>query len=80
MLEGAASFGEIGLTGRLRPASQADRRLDECGKFGIATVIAPEGAAPRPRPRVLAAETLRAAVKAGLAEHPAATGDAAAAA
>ncbi len=80
VLEGAASFGEIGLTGRLRPASQADRRLDECGKFGIATVIAPEGTAPRPRPRVLAAETLRAAVKAGLAEYPAATGDAAAAA
>ena len=80
VLEGAAAFGEIGLTGRLRPASQADRRLDECGKFGIATVIAPEGTAPRPRPRVLAAETLRAAVRAGLAEHPAATGDAAAAA
>ncbi len=75
VLEGATAFGEIGLTGRLRPASQADRRLDECGKLGIATVIAPEGTAPRPQPRVLAAETLRAAIKASLAVRPAATDD-----
>ncbi len=42
-VEGAAVFGEIGLTGRLRPASQAERRIDECAKLGIATVIAPAG-------------------------------------
>jgi len=80
VLEGTAAFGEIGLTGRLRPAAQADRRLDECGKFGITTVIAPEGTAARPRPRVTTTETLRTAIRAGLAERPAATGDAAAAA
>ena len=39
--ESSAAFGEIGLTGRLRPASQAERRLDECAKLGIATVVAP---------------------------------------
>jgi DNA repair protein RadA/Sms len=66
LLEGAAAFGEIGLTGRLRPAAQADRRLDECGKLGIATVVAPEGTPMRDRPRVAAAETLRAALRAGL--------------
>src|SRR5205807_8204522 len=38
-----ATFGEIGLTGRLRPATQAERRLDECAKLGLARVVAPEG-------------------------------------
>ena len=33
--EGTAAFGEIGLTGRLRPAAQAERRLEECAKFGV---------------------------------------------
>jgi DNA repair protein RadA/Sms len=43
VLEGLAAFGEIGLTGRLRPATQAVRRLEECGKLGVAQVIAPAG-------------------------------------
>jgi DNA repair protein RadA/Sms len=64
--EGSAAFGEIGLTGRLRAASQAERRLDECGKLGIATVLAPAGTAARDGLRVSAVETLRAAVGAGL--------------
>jgi len=52
VLEGAAAFGELGLTGRLRPASQADRRLDECGKLGIATVDRSGGnAVPAATPR-----------------------------
>ena len=66
LLEGAAAFGEIGLTGRLRSAAQADRRLDECGKLGIATVVAPDGTPARDRPRVAVAETLRDALRAGL--------------
>ena len=33
--EGVAVFGEIGLTGRLRPAAQAERRLEECAKLGL---------------------------------------------
>jgi len=41
--DGFAAFGEIGLTGRLRPASQAARRIDECQKLGRASVVAPSG-------------------------------------
>jgi DNA repair protein RadA/Sms len=67
--ESAAAFGEVGLTGRLRAASQAERRLDECGKLGIATVLAPAGTASRDGLRVSAVETLRAAVGAGLDAH-----------
>ena len=33
--DGVAVFGEIGLTGRLRPAAQAERRLEECAKLGL---------------------------------------------
>jgi predicted ATP-dependent serine protease len=64
--EGLAAFGEIGLTGRLRQPSQVDRRLDECAKFGITEVVAVAGAAERTGVRVIAAETLRAAITAGL--------------
>jgi DNA repair protein RadA/Sms len=38
---GTAAFGEIGLTGRLRPAVQAERRLEECAKLGLSTVVVP---------------------------------------
>ncbi|MBA2741831.1 MAG: DNA repair protein RadA [Actinobacteria bacterium] len=65
--EGYAAFGEIGLTGRLRPASQAERRLSECRKLGIAAVVVPDGTASGERPRVLEADTLRAAIRSGLA-------------
>src|SRR5687768_14829067 len=75
--EGLAAFGEIGLTGRLRQASQAERRLDECSKLGIVTVIAPAGAGERTRPRVAAAETLRAALEVALQAAPAAVDEAA---
>jgi DNA repair protein RadA/Sms len=48
-------FGEIGLTGELRPVAHAERRLAEAAKFGLAPVMAPESA-----------PTLRAAVRAAL--------------
>jgi DNA repair protein RadA/Sms len=64
--EGLAAFGEIGLTGRLRPASQAERRLEECAKLGITTVVVPEGTTARTPSGLAVAETLRAALKAGL--------------
>ena len=64
--EGIAAFGEIGLTGRLRPAAQSERRLEECGKFGVATVIAPEGTRSRSAIRVSDSGTLRDALRAGL--------------
>jgi DNA repair protein RadA/Sms len=62
---GTAAFGEIGLTGRLRAASQVERRLDECAKFGLRQVVAP-GATPSGKLRFLEAETLGRAIRAGL--------------
>jgi len=66
--EGLAAFGEIGLTGRLRPAAQADRRLEECAKLGLKAVIAPADT-PKSSGRkleVVQAETLPKAIAAGL--------------
>src|SRR5436305_1402216 len=63
---GTAVFGEIGLTGRLRGAAQAERRLEECTKLGLEAVVAPAGTAARGKIRVTQAETLREAIKAGL--------------
>jgi len=63
---GLAVFGEIGLTGRLRQASQAERRLEECGKLGIETVVAPAGTSSRGGMAVVESETLRAALRASL--------------
>jgi DNA repair protein RadA/Sms len=64
--DGLGAFGEIGLTGRLRPATQAERRLDECGKLGLSDVVAPRETPRRQRPRVIEVETLRHAIRAGL--------------
>jgi DNA repair protein RadA/Sms len=63
---GTAAFGEIGLTGRLRPATQAERRLEECAKLGLAAVVAPVGTPTRGKLRVTEAETLRRAIREGL--------------
>jgi DNA repair protein RadA/Sms len=67
-IEGLAAFGEIGLTGRLRPGAQAERRLEECAKLGLAMVVAPAGT-PRSKRKlqVVEAETLPKAITAGLA-------------
>jgi DNA repair protein RadA/Sms len=61
-----AAFGEIGLTGRLRAAAQADRRVEECRKLGLAGVLAPIGT----KGAAVEVETLRAALAAGLGEKP----------
>jgi len=61
-----AAFGEIGLTGRLRPATQAERRLEECAKLGLEAAVAPAGTTGRGKLRILEAETLREAAKAGI--------------
>ena len=63
--ECTAAFGEIGLTGRLRAATQAERRLEECAKFGIQQVVAPAGT-PSGKLSILEAETLQSAIGAGL--------------
>ena len=62
----SACFGEIGLTGRLREAAQAERRLEECGKLGLGLVVAPAGTPAHGTLRIEPAETLRQAIKAGL--------------
>jgi DNA repair protein RadA/Sms len=72
---GTASFGEIGLTGRLRTAAQAERRLEECGKLGLVRAVAPVGTPAHDRIRVEEAETLRAAIRAGLEPAPASDDD-----
>src|SRR5215216_5415694 len=64
--ENVAVFGEIGLTGRLRPAAQSERRLEECAKLGISLAVAPAGTSTRGKLRVEEAETLLAALRAGL--------------
>jgi DNA repair protein RadA/Sms len=60
----AACFGEIGLTGRLRPVSQAGRRLDEAAKLGIGRAVAPPGTPARPGFELAVADTLEAALSA----------------
>lgn len=78
LVEGTAAFGEIGLTGRLRPAAQAERRLEECAKLGIGRVVAPEGTQTRGGPPVTRAATLREAIAAGLDGRRASAGEEAA--
>src|SRR5438046_3774346 len=56
---GLATFGEIGLTGRLRAATQADRRLEECAKLGFSTALVPKGTATRAKLVLAGADTIR---------------------
>ena len=64
-----ACFGEVGLTGELRPVGHADRRAAEAVKFGLAPVLAP--AAPEtPAGRRAAGAALRAAIGAALGRRP----------
>ena len=66
--EGLAAFGEIGLTGRLRPAAQSERRLEECAKLGLSAALVPSGTNGRGKLALLEAATLRDATRAGLDE------------
>src|ERR671937_775199 len=63
---GMAAFGEIGLTGRLRTATQEERRLDECEKLGLAGAVVPAGTRDRGKLRIVATETVKQAIRAGL--------------
>jgi DNA repair protein RadA/Sms len=66
-----AAFGEIGLTGRLRPAAQSERRLEECAKLGLSAAVAPAGTPARGKLRVLEADTLKQAAREAIdAERP----------
>jgi DNA repair protein RadA/Sms len=67
VLDSMAAFGEVGLTGRLRPAAQAERRIEECAKLGISSLVAPSDTPVRGRLRLVGAPTLRHAVQRALA-------------
>jgi DNA repair protein RadA/Sms len=67
---GLGAFGEVGLTGRLRAATQAERRLEECAKLGLTAVLAPVGTPARAGTKIVEAETIRHAVAAGLERAP----------
>ena len=62
-----AAFGEIGLTGRLRPATQAARRVEECRKLGVTAVLAPTGTVGAR----LEADSIRQALSLGLGDSSA---------
>jgi DNA repair protein RadA/Sms len=64
--EGTAAFGELGLTGRLRPAVQAERRLAECAKLGLGAAVVPAGTTSHGKLRLAAVETVKQALGAGL--------------
>jgi DNA repair protein RadA/Sms len=66
---GTAAFGEIGLTGRLRAATQAERRLEECAKLGLVGVVAAGGATAHGKLSLTPVETLRQAIGASLEER-----------
>ena len=68
---GLAAFGEIGLTGRVRPATQPERRLEECRKLGLRGVLTAPGAPGRRAIAVQEVETVRGAVTAALEVAPA---------
>ena len=65
-MPGVACLGEIGLTGRLRPVGQMERRLSECEKLGLVEAVVPEETLPHGRMRLSAADTLRRAISLGL--------------
>ncbi len=68
-----ACFGEVGLTGELRPVGHADRRAAEAVKFGLRPVLAPAG--PEPIDGVRSVSTLRDALRAARRESRAASDD-----
>ena len=66
--DGLAAFGELGLTGRLRAATQAERRLEECAKLGFSIVLVPKGTVSPSKPALAEAETVREAVRLAIGE------------
>jgi DNA repair protein RadA/Sms len=65
--ERLACFGEIGLTGRLRPVGHAAPRLAEAAKLGVSEVVAPAGTSAPASLTVRCAGTLGEAIGLALA-------------
>ena len=62
---GTAVFGELGLSGEVRPVSQPDRRIQEVGRLGLTTCVVPGGPAlesPKRSLQLVQAATLRQAI------------------
>jgi DNA repair protein RadA/Sms len=72
------AFGEIGLTGRLRPVSQSERRLKEARKLGLTHAIGPSGSATLSGIGLRTAETIGDAITLALGVPPAHAGGVAA--
>jgi DNA repair protein RadA/Sms len=65
------AFGEIGLTGEVRPVAYGDERLREAQAQGFGVAVVPQGNAPRRSPpgiRVIAVSRIGEALEAALAE------------
>jgi DNA repair protein RadA/Sms len=60
---GLACFGEIGLTGGVRPVGQSERRLREAAKLGSAVALAPSGTVPVAGVAVRTASTVQQAIQ-----------------
>ena len=60
---GLACFGELGLTGGVRPVGQAERRLQEAAKLGSTVALAPSGTVSVAGVAVRTAETLQQALE-----------------
>jgi DNA repair protein RadA/Sms len=57
-----ACFGELGLTGELRPVAHAERRAAEAARFGLGPVLAPAGSGAGTRESAGLRDALRAAL------------------
>jgi DNA repair protein RadA/Sms len=67
------SFGEIGLTGEVRPVAYGDERLREAQAQGFRFAIVPQGNAPRSAPagmRLIGVSRIAEALEAALAGNP----------
>ena len=69
-LSPAAAFGEVGLSSELRTVPQAQRRVNEAARLGLARCILPAAALPEvetpPGMRLIGAETVGHAIRAAL--------------
>ena len=76
---GCIAIGEVGLSGELRPVSQIERRLSEAVNMGFRTCLLPQAAVERvgalPGMELRGAQTLREAVRLGIAPKKAAAAD-----
>jgi DNA repair protein RadA/Sms len=67
------AFGEVGLTGEVRPVAYGDERLREAQAQGFRTAVVPQGNAPRrgaPDLHVIGVSRIEAALEAALAAAP----------